>query len=74
LCLQEIHEVFAESARRRLEAFLRAFSRSRGRDPDCTLAPALVHMMMLFCGQRATITLTSQLVSAPPPPQLSSSV
>src|SRR6185312_5846059 len=52
----------------------RALSLSRGREPDCTLAPALVQLMMLLVGQRATITLTSQFVSEAPPPITSSSL
>src|SRR3954470_9396012 len=50
----------------------RAFSLSRGRAPDCRLAPALVHRMMLFDGQRATSTLTSHDVSELPPDGVSS--
>jgi hypothetical protein len=51
----------------------RALSLSRGRDPDWTLAPALVQLMMLFVGQRATMTFTSQLVSELPEAATSSS-
>src|SRR6185369_17255777 len=45
----------------------------RGRDPDCTPASALVQEMMLFEGQRATITLTPQEVSLAPATAASSS-
>ena len=44
----------------------RAFSLSLSRLPACTAAPALVQRMMLLDGQRATMSLISQLVSPIP--------